>query len=598
MKNATQVMLERARIQNQNACIAEDCINEESDRFNNSRRRSSVGATATANLSFSHSSYDTPGATTRSYRENRSQLPPHLSAYTMIEVEGQGDCLPLSVAFHIYSSISADAGRRVRSEVTKFMLDNFQEFGNTLARDRDELIENARSGRWLGEEFLTAAAALYNVQFTVYWDGDFDYSSRAFQYTSNQINHDRGLKVIFWKNDHFTPLVLTGRSGASRDRYRTHSVSSSSGSSRQSTTGSSNVMSTTSKNSASKKSGSHHHHQHHHQNSTSRSGNRRRHRQSASKNSHLNSASKGSRHHRKASKCQSHRDSGTDSISTGSSMGGRHHNRHHQSSESKSGKHHHRSASKSKSHRDPPKSQHHHDSRKDIIITHPYVGDRHLHSSVSKSESHHRRSHSASKIRDDPPGSTSKSKAESDFDGSAILRGVLSDHSSYQSSNHHTSPGGTSEYAEYIPDDIIVNIDAAPSDNMPKTPSTKGSIIDQIGSLGSHFTRLVFSATPNPASLETYGDVPSAIVSTTSGSRPHPPSTTHHQNRRHPSTAGTTPYDLDPTTHNSHHPRRRHPSPSAYSRQTEKAHNNNAEGNSVAATRGHRTKKGIRKVDY
>lgn len=52
MKNATQVMLERARIQNQNACIAEDCINEESDRFNNSRRRSSVGATATANLAF------------------------------------------------------------------------------------------------------------------------------------------------------------------------------------------------------------------------------------------------------------------------------------------------------------------------------------------------------------------------------------------------------------------------------------------------------------------------------------------------------------------------------------------------------------------
>ena len=134
---------------------------------------------------------------------------------------------------------------------------------------------------------------------------------------------------------------------------------------------------------------------------------------------------------------------------------------------------------------------------------------------------------------------------------------------------------------------------------MPTTPSTKGSIIDQIGSLGSHFTRL-FSATPNPASLETYRDVPSAIVSTTSGSRRrhHPPSTTHHQNRPHPSTTVTAPRDLDPTTHNSHQPRRRHPSPSAYSRQTERAHNNNTEGYSVAATRGDRTKKGIRKMDY
>jgi hypothetical protein len=592
-KDAAQVMLETARIQNQNACIAEDRINEESAGFNHPYRRSSVGATT--NLHFSGTSYDTPGATARHHRENHSQLPPYLSAaYTMIEVKGEGDCLPLSVAYHIYSSTSADAGLIVRKEVGQFMVDNFQVYGNTLARDRNELIENLRRGRWLGEEFLNAAANCYNAQFTVYWHG-VDDPARPLQYTSNDINYDPSLKAILWMNNHFTPLVLKGRSGASSDRYRTHSVSSSSGFGRQSTAGSSNAISTTSKNSASKKSGSRHHHQY----STSKSGTHRHHYQSVSKNSHRNSASKRSHHRRKASKSQIDHDSGTDSISTGSSMGSCHHNHHYHSSESKSGKHRHRSASKS--HQDPPKSQHHHDSRKDIIINRrPYVDDRHLHSSVSKSESHHLPSRSATKIRHDPPASTSRSKAESDFDGSAILRGVLSDHSSYQSSNRHTSPGGTSEYAEYIPDDIIVNIDAAPSDNMPKTPSTKGSIIDQIGSLGSHFTRLVFSATPNPASLETSGDVPSAIVSTTSGSRHHPPSTTHHQNRRHPSTAGTAPHDLDPTTHDSHHPRRRRrgPSPSAYSRQTEKAHNNNAEESSVAATRGNRTKKGIRKVDY
>ena len=145
-------MLETARIQNQNACIAEDRINEKSDGFNHPGRRSLVGATT--NLNFSRTSYNTPGATsTLHHRENHSQLPPYLSAYTMIEVEGQGDCLPLSVAYHIYSSTSADAGVRVRDEVTQFMLDNFQLYGSTLARDKNELIENVSRVNGLVKSF-------------------------------------------------------------------------------------------------------------------------------------------------------------------------------------------------------------------------------------------------------------------------------------------------------------------------------------------------------------------------------------------------------------------------------------------------------------
>ena len=257
--------------------------------------------------------------------------------------------------------------------------------------------------------------------------------------------------------------------------------------------------------------------------------------------------------------------------------------------------HHHRSASKS--HQGCAKSQHHHDSRKDIIITRLYVGDRHLRSSVSKSESHHHRSRSAFKICHDHPGSTSKSKAESDFDGSAILRGVLSDQS-YQSSNHHTYLGGTIECAEYFPNNINVNIDAEPSNNMPQTPSTKGSIVDQIGSIGSHFSRL-FLTTPNPAYLETRGTAPHAIASTTCNSGHH------HLNPLPPAyyqqTDGTAPHAIASTTLNSgcHH---LNPLPSAHSWQTAKtktkSHNKDEQSvnaNSVHATRGNRTKKGVRK---
>lgn len=224
-------MLERARIQNQNACMAESRINEGLDGFNLPHRTSSVGATT--NLNFSRSSYDTPagttaGVTARRHRENHLQLPPYLSGYTMIEVDGDGDCLPLSVAYHIYSSTLADDGMRVCDEVTQFMLDNFQVYGNTLARDEDELIENARAGRWLGEEFLNAAAAFYNAQFTLYWHGEMNDPSTPYVYTSSSIDHDPGLKAILWKNSHFTPLVLKGRSGARDHHYRSHSVSSSS----------------------------------------------------------------------------------------------------------------------------------------------------------------------------------------------------------------------------------------------------------------------------------------------------------------------------------------------------------------------------------
>lgn len=318
-----------------------------------------------------------------------------------------------------------------------------------------------------------------------------------------------------------------------------------------------------------------------------------------SKKSNRNSAPERKRHRRMASKSQFDHDSGTDNTSTYSSMGDRHHSRHQNSSESKSGKHHHCSASMS--HQDPPKSERHHDFGKDIISTRSDVSNRHhsrhLHSSVSKSHSHHHRSRSASTSHHDPPGSTSKSKAKSVFDDSVILQDVISNQSSFQSSNRHTSPSSNIEYDGYFPNDITINIDAAPapSDDLPQTPSTKGSIVDQIGSLGSHFTRL-FSTTPNPASLDRHKTVPSAVISTTSSSRHRPPSpgitphanlTKHNHNHRHPAShAGTAPHDIASTTDNSRRPHGHGPSPSAYSQQTEKAHNNNLDENSVAATRG------------
>jgi hypothetical protein len=164
---------------------------------------------------------------------------------------------------------------------------------------------------------------------------------------------------------------------------------------------------------------------------------------------------------------------------------------------------------------------------------------------------------------------------------------------------------------------------------MPTTPSTKGSIIDQIGSIGSHFSRL-FLTTPDPASLETHGAAPHAIASTThngghhhlnplpyvyyrqtDGTAPHAIASTTRNNGHHhidpsPSayprqTDGTAPHAIATTTRNSDH-HHVNPSPSTYSRQTAKTKTksrnkdeHSVNSSSVHATRGNRTKKGVRK---
>jgi len=585
--------LERARLNNQNACIAEGT--EEDYKGFNHPSRSAAGATA--NLNFTRSSYSTPAGATHKCKENRSKLPSQLSKYNMIEVESDGNCLPLTIAYHIYSSTTSHAGTRVREEVTEYMMENFDLYGNTLARSVDELRKNASAGKWLGEEFIQAAASLYNTQFTVYGHDEDDPASFT-RYTSDNImtSSDSDLNVIFFKNSHYTPLVLKDRSRG-HARYRTQSISSSSGSS-QSNAGSSNASTTSTyspksdhnrrKNSASK-SGSHRYRQnstskseiHRRQNSTSKSGIHHRHLSVSRK-----SASESSRHHRKASKSQRHRDSGTDSISTRSSMGNRYHSRRHHSSSLSVSKNSHRQHPASKSNQDPPKSQHHHHSETDSISTRSSMGDRHRsrhhHSSVSKSGSHRQRS--ASKSHQYPPSSIAskakvkaKAKAQGGIDERVMVEEVLSAQSSLQSSNKHHTPSGTIEDTVYVPNDIAVNIDAAPSADMPQTPSTKGSIIDQIG---SQFNRL-FMNTPKPESSH-------AIVSTTSSSRLHP-------------TPGTASHAIVSTKRNS----RPIPSPSAYSRQTEKTKvkpqnkdEYSVNTSSVNATRGNRTKKGVRKEKY
>ena len=103
--------------------------------------------------------------------DTRSESPVGYSAQ-YVPVKAEGNCLPLSIAYYVYESTDDNKGDQVRKEVVKFIRKHIsfysQKFGWRVKKLEKKLNDWDQPGVWLGEEFLHAAATLYDTQFTVF----------------------------------------------------------------------------------------------------------------------------------------------------------------------------------------------------------------------------------------------------------------------------------------------------------------------------------------------------------------------------------------------------------------------------------------------
>lgn len=146
-------------------------------------------------------------------------------------VKGEGNCLPLSIAHHVYNSTDDKTGHRVRQEVVEFIRENINFYLKRFGYNKNELKallkKWAEPNYWLGESFISAAADCYDTQFTVYGHNEVKPSEPGY-YNSNLKGTKHG-KPIPRKNaivyehgrKHYSPIVVTLGSDSSESASST-----------------------------------------------------------------------------------------------------------------------------------------------------------------------------------------------------------------------------------------------------------------------------------------------------------------------------------------------------------------------------------------
>lgn len=147
--------------------------------------------------------------------DTRSESPDHFG-FRLVRVKGEGNCLPLSIAYYVYRSTADDKGDQVRKEVVAFIRKHIAfysvKFGVRVKKLEKELNKWEKPGAWLGEEFILAAATRYNTQFTVFGHHEGNAHLPSY-YNSQREGSERGnvvpfMNCIFFKDSHYTPILI------------------------------------------------------------------------------------------------------------------------------------------------------------------------------------------------------------------------------------------------------------------------------------------------------------------------------------------------------------------------------------------------------
>lgn len=146
------------------------------------------------------------------------------SKFVKVEVEKDGNCLPASIAYHVYGPpASVDQLmsniKEVREEVTMFALENLDHYAplfGTYANNtiQGEILRWSGDGQWLGEKFITAAADCFKTLFNVYGhlgEGHSEY--RSDEYAGKE---DHQFQALCFEGNHYSPLLARGGGGAGR----------------------------------------------------------------------------------------------------------------------------------------------------------------------------------------------------------------------------------------------------------------------------------------------------------------------------------------------------------------------------------------------
>ena len=147
--------------------------------------------------------------------DTRSETPDKFRA-DFVHVKGEGNCLPLSIAYYVYHSTADDKGDQVRKEVVAFIRKHIafysNKFGLRVMKLEKTLKKWEKPGVWLGEEFILAAATRYDTQFTVFGHHEGKAHLPSY-YNSQREGSERGnmvpfMNCIFFKDSHYTPVLF------------------------------------------------------------------------------------------------------------------------------------------------------------------------------------------------------------------------------------------------------------------------------------------------------------------------------------------------------------------------------------------------------
>lgn len=146
--------------------------------------------------------------------DTRSVETPDKFRCNIVHVKGEGNCLPLSIAYYVYRSTADDKGDQVRKEVVAFIRKHIafysKKFGLRVNKLEKKLNKWEKPGVWLGEEFIFAAATRYDTQFTVFGHHE-DNAHLPSYYNSQREESEQGnvvplMNCIFFKDSHYSPV--------------------------------------------------------------------------------------------------------------------------------------------------------------------------------------------------------------------------------------------------------------------------------------------------------------------------------------------------------------------------------------------------------